>query len=249
MAQRPGNAGVHTGTARREARETACCGPRRSAGTAWSPHRENWAGLRPASRGSAKPAPMTLRHANVSAAPLPTPDDATAHRSPAQGRAIFIPGGVCRWTDHAGFSRWGPAQRLAGPRAVPRRPLSRGRAPGPQHCERCLPLQCTHHAERRDSRREEATSELAVLPAARLRRAVPTWRSAQFSRWGLPCGRNHLHRRRSASQPFHARRGVQADRSWRFLPVGAPSRPRRRAAASRPRDRALPAAASMRNAL
>ena len=39
--------------------------PRRSAGTAWS------AGLRPASRGSAKPAPMTPRYANVSAAPSP----------------------------------------------------------------------------------------------------------------------------------------------------------------------------------
>ena len=39
--------------------------PRRSAGTAWN------VDLRPASRGSAKPAPMTPRHANVSAAPSP----------------------------------------------------------------------------------------------------------------------------------------------------------------------------------
>ena len=45
---------------------------------------------------------------------------------------------------------------------------------GPQRCERCLPFQCTDHAERWDSRREGTTSELGVLPAARLRRAVPT---------------------------------------------------------------------------
>ena len=38
------------------------------AGTAWSLHRENWAGLRPVSRGSAKPGRMTRRQANVSAA-------------------------------------------------------------------------------------------------------------------------------------------------------------------------------------
>ena len=59
--------------------------------------------------------------------------------------------------------------------------------------ERCLPFQYTDHAERWDSRREGTTSQLGVLPAARLRRAVPAptgrtgRRSAQFSRWGLPC--------------------------------------------------------------
>ena len=42
-------------------------------GTAWSPHRENWAGLWPASRGSAKPALMTLRQASVRAAPFSWP--------------------------------------------------------------------------------------------------------------------------------------------------------------------------------
>ena len=45
---------------------------------------------------------------------------------------------------------------------------------GPQRCERYLPFQCTDHAELWDSRREGTTSELGVLPAARLRRAVPT---------------------------------------------------------------------------
>ena len=47
-------------------------------------------------------------------------------------------------------------------------------ARGPQRCERYLPLQFTDHPKRWDSRRERATSELGVLPAARLRRAVPT---------------------------------------------------------------------------
>ena len=43
----------------------------------------------------------------------------------------------------------------------------------PQRCKRCLPFPCTDYAERWDSRREGTTSELGVLPAARLRRAVP----------------------------------------------------------------------------
>ncbi len=66
------------------------------------------------------------------------------------------------------------AQRPAGPRAVHCRPPSRGAGMGPAALRRCLPFQCTDHAERWDSRREGTTSELGVLPAARLRRAVPT---------------------------------------------------------------------------
>ena len=52
--------------------------------------------------------------------------------------------------------------------------------------ERCLPFQYTDHAERWDSRREGTTSQLGVLPAARLRRAVPapTGRTGQRS---APC--------------------------------------------------------------
>ena len=60
IAHQEGNAGVHTGTAARQGRE-------RSTGTAWT------AGLRPASRGSAKSASMTPRHPNVSSAPSPNP--------------------------------------------------------------------------------------------------------------------------------------------------------------------------------
>ena len=69
-----------------QGRETAYRRLRKSAGTAWN------AGLRPAPRGSAKPAPMTLRHANVSAAPVPAPDAAPAHRSPYPGPCLFHDG-------------------------------------------------------------------------------------------------------------------------------------------------------------
>ena len=67
-------------------RETAHRQPRRSAGTAWS------AGLRPASRGSAKPAPMTP----------------AANGARARGRLGTPTSGQ--------FSRWGPAQRRVAPR-------------------------------------------------------------------------------------------------------------------------------------
>ena len=60
---------------------------------------------------------------------------------------------------------------------------------GPQRCERCLPFQCTDHAERWtwDSRREGTTSELGVLPAARLRRAVPAPTGRTGQRSAFPC--------------------------------------------------------------
>ena len=81
MARRPGNAGVHTGTAARRAAaapiptvgmapfsaRTPECRMARDSGP---PPGELAAGLRPASRGSAKPAPMTPDPADVSA-PLP----------------------------------------------------------------------------------------------------------------------------------------------------------------------------------
>ncbi len=97
-----------------------------------SPRPHLWsAGLRPASRGSAKPAPMTLRHAKVRAAPSPhrmPPPLAEAapleRRSPTgiarerETRAhhecrttSFITGGVNGRTRSWGFSRWSPASR------------------------------------------------------------------------------------------------------------------------------------------
>ena len=125
------------------------------AGTAWSPHRENWAGLRPASCGSAKPGRMTRRQANVSAAPFSCPagcaEDPIMDVSP-------------------GRSRHGGPQ---GRRRFLAVRLYWASARGPQRRERCLPLPGPDHAERRDSRREGTTSEPGVLPVARLRRAVP----------------------------------------------------------------------------
>ena len=84
----------------------------------------------------------------------------------------------------------------------------------PQRCERCLPFPYTDYAERWDSRREGTTSELGVLPAARPRRAVPA--GGRRSRAAVTT----LHLRRSASAPFHARRGVQADPIMGVFPGG-----------------------------
>ena len=105
-------------------------------------------------RGSAKPGRMTRRQTSVSA-------------------THFLPGGVCGGPDHAGSCRWDSIERPPGSRAVPCRPPSRNAGTWPALHKRCLPLPCTDPAERGDSRREGATSELGVLPAARLRRAVP----------------------------------------------------------------------------
>ena len=101
-AERPGNAGVHTGTAPRSGarrrtfqfRDGARLGtyPTRQSGTpAWN------AGLRPASRGSAKPATMTLRHANVSSPPSPNPEWRNCSPlRPTPGPRLFMTGGGCR---------------------------------------------------------------------------------------------------------------------------------------------------------
>ena len=85
-----------------------------------------------------------------------------------------------------------------------RRALPRLRNPD----ERCLPFQCTDHAERWDSRREGTTSELGVLPAARLRRAVPAPTGRTGQRSAFPClrvappggmsARRHVQRSRGA---------------------------------------------------
>ena len=98
--------------------------------------------------------------------------------------------------------------------------LHGAQAPGPQRCERCLPLQCTDHAECWDSRREGATSELGVLPAARLRRAVPTRGRPSPPGGGSRAAVTILHLRRSASTPFRDGRGVQEDPIVRVSPGG-----------------------------
>ena len=110
------------------------------AGTAWN------AGLRPASRGSAKPGRMTRRQANVSAAPCSCPvgcaEDPIMDVSP-------------------GGSRHGPQGHQ---RFLAVRPYWAS-VRGSQRCERCLPLPGTDHAERRNSRREGTTSEWGSFPS------------------------------------------------------------------------------------
>ena len=89
--------------------------PRRSAGTAWN------AGLWPASRGSAKPALMTLCPAGMSAAPSSDPGWRNRSPLPLPGAPFFHGRAGCAGeSDHEGFSRWGREHRRSQPaRAVP----------------------------------------------------------------------------------------------------------------------------------
>ena len=109
--------------------------------------------------------------------------------------------------------------------------LHGAQARGPQRCQRCLPLEGTDHGKPWDSRREGTTSELGVLPAARLRRAVPT--RGRRSRAAVTT----LHLRRSASASFHARRGVQANPIMRVSPGGGRHRCAKRSERRGPRSR------------
>ena len=85
------------------------------------------------------------------------------------------PGELGRVGQGAPTGRTGPTSGRhsgsAGPRAVQEVRLHGAQARGPQRCERCLPLQCTDHAERGDSRREGATSEQGSKPPPAMRRA------------------------------------------------------------------------------
>ena len=69
-------------------------------GTGWN---ATTADLRSASRGSAKPAPMTPGHANVGSAPLPT--RMAPPPTPAPLR-LFRTAGCASQPDHGGFSPW-----------------------------------------------------------------------------------------------------------------------------------------------
>ena len=78
------------------------------------------------------------------------------------------PGELGRVGQGAPTGRTGPTSgRHSGPQGRGRFLAVRlhgAQARGPQRCERCLPLQCTDHAERGDSRREGATSEQGSFP-------------------------------------------------------------------------------------
>ena len=89
------------------------------------------ADLRSAPRGSAKPAPMTLRHANVSSPPSPNPG--CRDRSPLPLPAPFsCPAGCTGGPDHGRFSRRGPAPRPDGA-AKPHQSHPSGRPPLERH--------------------------------------------------------------------------------------------------------------------
>ena len=95
--------------------------------------------------------------------------------------------------------------------------------------ERCLPFQCTDHAERWDFRRERTTSELGVLPAARLRRAVPAPTGRTGQRSAFPCLRvappgEKSGRTVSAIPMYGSRRTLGFPPRTNHLATGGPSR-------------------------
>ena len=160
-----------------------------TAGTAWSPHRENWAGFRPVRAGARKPARMTRHQASVSAAAF------FAGLGVQTGLIMRVSPGGTRHND----------PRVTGgslPSAfTERRHVARTATNGVCHSLGWIPPN-------------------AEIPADK----------------GPP--------RNGESFPPPAFGGLCRPEAGTVLPVGAPSRPRRRAAASR----ALPATVSMRNA-
>ena len=81
------------------------------------------ADLRSAPRGSAKPAPMTLRHANVSFPPSPNPACRDRSTPPLPGAAPFsCQAGCTGGPVHGQFSQWGSSLARLVSRA-PRRPF------------------------------------------------------------------------------------------------------------------------------
>ena len=103
--------------------------------------------FRPASRPQAAklPSPTAKNHADgldrrppvgIARERETRADDAAPGQR--ERRAICIPDGLCKWIDHAGFSRWGPAPPAAGGRnAYCHAPRGYGRVPtGPDRCPR-----------------------------------------------------------------------------------------------------------------
>ena len=225
--------GRHRGPQRREIAHRQ---PRRSAGTAWS------AGLRPASRGSAKPAPMTPGPANVS----PAPHHAVGVNGPTRS---------CGFRPHSPppFTP-APRSNTVAKRVLPTaaRAWSAGLRPASRGSAKPAPM-------------------MPAANGARARGRLGTPTSGQFSRWGPadrhrgPAGREIAHRqpRRSAGTAWsaglrpasrgsakpapmtpaangaRARGRLGTPDLWPVLPVGA-GRPAPRPGG--PRDRASPTA-------
>ena len=106
MARRPGNAGVHTGTARREARDrTSLRDKRPGDGLERRP---------PAGRAGARNQ-RTLRHAKVRSPPSPNPEwRNTSPRRPTPGPRLFMTGGVCRRAQSWAFLPVGARDKRPG---------------------------------------------------------------------------------------------------------------------------------------
>ena len=121
------------------------------------------------------------------------------------------------------FSRWGPAQRPAGPRAVHCRPPSRGAGMGPAALRSvsAIPMYGSRRTLGFPPRRNHlGTGGPSRRPPSA---GCADRRSAQFSRWGLPClrvappgglgARRHVQRPRgafcdSASAPEYEKSGL-----------------------------------------
>ena len=178
--------GPPTGIARE--RETRPNDPTPHANPTWS------AGLRPASRGSAKPAAMTPSPASVSA----TPPFSCGRGERADAIMGVSPGG---------------GRHRCAKRSERRVPPSR-----PDDAERGVPA-------------ERGAPQLGVLPAARLRRAVPAPTGRTGRRSAFPCQRVALRggvRPRlapSSELHFHAGGVCRRTRSWVLLPLGARPQP------------------------
>ena len=177
----------------------------------------------PAPRGSAKPAPMTLRHANVGPHPLPTLD---GDRSPLPlpGAAPFsCPAGCRGGPDHGRFSRRGPAPRPDGA-AKPRTAVTPHGSAG----EETPPV-----AVRMQARRDASSPDCAPTPE---RRPV------------LPVGAFTPAPPRAAGQEGVLPSSAMAQVSARTPPGRAARRPGNADLRSAPRGSAKPAPMTLRHA-
>ena len=155
--------------------------------------RHRWsAGLRPASRVSAKPAPTTHQSHRCERR-IATRAESRRHGAPASS-----PGGGLRPASPptGQFSRWGPPTGIARVSAKPaptthqshrceRRIATRAESRGhgarnPHHDPPISPLRTTHSHPRR------ITGTWPVLPVGASDRH--RWSAGQFSRWGPPTG-------------------------------------------------------------
>ena len=126
-------------------------------------------GLRPASRVSAKPAPMTQRHAN------PRPK-ATRPPPPGEQKERRSPTGIAR-------------ERETSPDdAASCQPEAEGRETPIARRAEGAPVSDRHRAGARNQPRRRGVMPNTRPKAARLASPGEPWSAGQFSRWGPPTG-------------------------------------------------------------